>query len=89
MPRRGRPPEFRDEDKVKMLLWSDRHCCLCKKACGTDIEIAHIDADSGNDMNNGIPLCYNCHAEIALGIGYGIHSSPQHIVKRRFCYGCC
>lgn len=64
MPKKGRPPEFREEDKLKMLLWSDRHCCLCKKSCGTDIEIAHIDATAGNNIENGIPLCYDCHAEI-------------------------
>jgi hypothetical protein len=45
-------------------LWSDRHCCLCKKSCGADIEIAHIDADAGNGMDNGIPLCYDCHSNI-------------------------
>jgi hypothetical protein len=59
-----RPPAFKEEDKIKMLLWCDRHCCLCKKACGTDIEIAHIDSRAGNDMDNGIPLCFNCHSEI-------------------------
>ncbi len=59
-----RPPEFRPEDKMKMLLWSDRHCCLCKKPCGIDIEIAHIDRNAGNDMDNGMPACYDCHARI-------------------------
>ncbi|MGA2308173.1 MAG: HNH endonuclease signature motif containing protein [Candidatus Bathyarchaeia archaeon] len=59
-----RPPEFRPEDKIKMLLWSDRHCCLCKKACGVDIEIAHIDPDGGNNIENGMPACYECHAKI-------------------------
>ena len=59
-----RPLEFKPEDKMKMLLWSDRHCCLCKKACGIDIEIAHVDPKAGNDLDNGIPLCYDCHAKI-------------------------
>lgn len=56
--------EFKEEDKIKMLLWCDSHCCLCNKACGTNIEIAHIDQSAGNNIDNGIPLCYNCHAEI-------------------------
>jgi hypothetical protein len=47
-----------------MLLWCDRHCCMCKKTCATDIEIAHIDRRGGNDIENGIPLCYDCHAKI-------------------------
>lgn len=57
-------PRFRENDKIKILLWCDRHCCLCGKACGTDIEIAHIDANGGNDLDNAIPLCYECHSTI-------------------------
>jgi hypothetical protein len=55
---------FTEEVKQKCLLWSDRHCCLCDKACGTDIEIAHIDPKGENGIGNAIPLCYDCHAEI-------------------------
>ena len=58
------PPRFKEKDKIKILLWSDRHCCLCGKACGTDIEIAHIDPKGGNDLDNAIPLCYDCHSAI-------------------------
>lgn len=58
------PPDFKEEDKIKMLLWSDRHCCLCKKICGTNIEIAHIEKSTGNNIDNGIPLCFECHSEI-------------------------
>jgi hypothetical protein len=57
---------FTEDVKLKCLLWSDRHCCLCEKACGTDIEIAHIDEKEkgGNNIDNAIPLCYECHAKI-------------------------
>ena len=48
--------EFREEDKIKMLLWCDRHCCLCRKNAGPDIEIAHIDIRGGNDIENASPL---------------------------------
>lgn len=58
------PPRFKEKDKIKILLWCDRHCCLCGKACGSDIEIAHIDPKGGNDIDNAIPLCYDCHAKI-------------------------
>ena len=54
---------FSDDTKRKTLLWSDRHC-LCGKACGTDIEVAHIDSRDDNDIDNAVPLCYDCHAEI-------------------------
>nr|MDO8098251.1 HNH endonuclease signature motif containing protein [Candidatus Njordarchaeota archaeon] len=58
--------EFSENVKLKCLLWSYRHCCLCGKQCGTDIEIAHIDRSqpAGDNIDNAIPLCYNCHAEI-------------------------
>ena len=59
--------DFNENDKVKCLLWCDRHCCLCGKACGTNIEIAHIipkgEVESG-DIDNAIPLCFDCHSEI-------------------------
>jgi len=59
--------DFSDEIKIKALLWCNRHCCLCGKACGTDIEIAHIvpkGKGGTTDIDNAIPLCYNCHSEI-------------------------
>ncbi|PWB56518.1 MAG: hypothetical protein C3F06_01140 [Candidatus Methanoperedenaceae archaeon] len=59
--------KFSENDKIKCLLWCDRHCCLCGEACGTNIEIAHIspkgESDSGN-IDNAIPLCFDCHSEI-------------------------
>ena len=56
--------EFSRDVKIKVLLWSDRHCCLCGKPCGVDIEIAHIDKRTDNSLDNAIPLCYECHAAI-------------------------
>jgi hypothetical protein len=44
-----------------------RHCCLCRKQCGTNIEAAHIHdeaAGGSNDEDNGIPLCFDCHQEV-------------------------
>jgi len=58
------PERFSEDVKTKVLLWCDRHCCLCEKACGTDIEVAHIAPEGGNDIDNAIPLCYDCHAKI-------------------------
>lgn len=55
--------EFSPEAKRKCLLWSDRHCCLCGKFCGPDIEIDHINPKGRNDQDNAIPLCYDCHAK--------------------------
>lgn len=55
---------FDEDEKIKRLLWCDRHCCICGKACGVDIEFAHIDPRAGNDIDNGIPVCYDCHSEM-------------------------
>ena len=60
----GRRADFSEDTKVKCFLWSDRHCCLCGKPCGTDIEVAHVDSKGGNDLDNAIPLCYECHSAI-------------------------
>jgi hypothetical protein len=53
--------------RTKVLLWCDRHCCLCKKACGINIEVHHIvpEADGGSDeIENAIPLCFDCHGRV-------------------------
>ncbi len=59
--------DFREKDKIKCLLWCDRHCCLCGKVCGVDIEVAHIEEKrkpGSSDLDNAIPLCYDCHGKI-------------------------
>jgi hypothetical protein len=66
---RKRPPPFDKKDKIKILLWSERHCCLCDKPCDTNIEIHHIEQDGKTDeelsnIDNAIPLCFDCHGKI-------------------------
>ncbi len=77
---------FTKSDKIKMLLWCDRHCCFCDKPCGVDIEIAHIGNKQDNSFDNGIPVCYNCHSKI--GMYNKLHPrgnkiSPEEIKQRR------
>lgn len=58
---------FSAEVKAAMFVRCMRHCCLCRKQCGTNIEAAHLidEADGGsNDEENGIPVCFDCHQEI-------------------------
>lgn len=57
---------FGKQDKIQMLLWCDRNCCLCDKSCGVDIEIAHIGKKEDNSFDNGIPVCYECHSKIGM-----------------------
>lgn len=50
-----------------MLVKSGRCCCLCHEFKGLKIEVHHIEqrADGGDDdPDNGIPLCFDCHAEV-------------------------
>lgn len=58
---------FSPDVKTRMFARCMRHCCLCRKQCGTNIEAAHIidEAAGGpNDEGNGIPVCLDCHQEI-------------------------
>lgn len=58
---------FSPDVKTRMFARCMRHCCLCRKQCGTNIEAAHIidEAAGGtNDEENGIPVCFDCHQEI-------------------------
>lgn len=58
---------FPDKMRIKVLLWCDRHCCLCKKQCGTNIVIHHIvpEKQGGtNHIDNATPLCFDCHSEV-------------------------
>lgn len=58
--------DFKEKEKMQRLLWCDRHCCVCEKACGINIEFAHIDQEGGNNIDNAIPVCYECHALISI-----------------------
>lgn len=52
---------------VQLLVACHRCCCICHKFCGNKIEIHHIvpEAQGGPDTEeNGIPLCFDCHAEV-------------------------
>lgn len=50
--------------KEQALTLAARHCCVCRMAKGTRIEVHHIvpEADGGeNALDNAIPLCFDCH----------------------------
>ena len=57
---------FKSQEKIQRLLWCDRHCCLCDKPCGIHIEFAHIGDPEDYDIDNAIPVCYDCHAHIGM-----------------------
>lgn len=58
---------FDPDTKTTALLWCDRHCCLCKKACGINIQVHHLVPEGkggSDDLENAIPLCFECHSEV-------------------------
>lgn len=78
--------DFPEADKIKILLWCSRHCCLCNRLVGPGIEIAHLERPNDNSIENAIPLCFECHATIGhyndkhpRGRKYG----PQELRARR------
>jgi hypothetical protein len=57
--------DFNEEDSIKVLLWCGRHCCLCEKPTAVGIEVAHLPGrESSSDIDDAIPLCFDCHAAI-------------------------
>ena len=58
---------FSPQVKARLFTRCARHCCLCLKQCGTNIEVDHIipESEGGPDTeDNGIPLCFDCHQEV-------------------------
>src|SRR5258706_2402853 len=71
---------FPEKEAAKLLAKCHRRCCICHKFCGVKIELAHIEqrADTHNDtIENAIPVCFECHAEIGL-------YNPRHPKGKRF-----
>lgn len=80
---------FAPNDRIKALLWCDRHCCLCGKQCGVFIAFHHIKpkAKSGKDsLENAIPLCFECHGAVGHyndSHAIGAKHKPEELRKRR------
>lgn len=65
---------FPDAVAEELLVSSGRRCGLCRKFKGVHIELHHIvpKEQGGQDtFDNGIPLCFDCHAEVK-------HYDPAH-----------
>ncbi|MFN0149616.1 MAG: HNH endonuclease [bacterium] len=58
---------FPRDDVAKLLAACHRRCCICHRYCGVKIETDHIvpSGERGSDdIENAIPVCFECHAEI-------------------------
>lgn len=71
---------FNQSEINKLLAQCHRRCCLCHKFCGVKMELHHAELESkggSDDIENAVPLCFECHAEVAL-------YNPDHPKGRKF-----
>lgn len=72
--------KFPRKQVSELLAECHRRCCICHRFCGVKIETDHIAQpnEGGTDeIENAIPVCFECHAEI--------HSyNPTHPRGRKF-----
>ena len=60
---------FNRKDVDALLVNCHRSCCVCHRFCGIKIETDHIIHEGeggGNDMDNAIALCFECHSEVHM-----------------------
>jgi len=60
---------FNRTEANKLLASCHRRCCVCHRYCGIKIELHHIqptEAGGDDSIENAIPLCFECHAEVQL-----------------------
>ena len=65
--KRKRRYEFVPKDVESLLVACHRRCCVCHRFCGVKLEVDHIEAAAkpgGGSVENAIPLCFDCHAEV-------------------------
>ncbi len=69
-----------------LLADCKRHCCLCLRWRGRNLEIHHIEpvAEGGlGTRENGIPLCFDCHAEVESKSNMGRRFSAVELRRHR------
>jgi hypothetical protein len=58
---------FNRDEVADLLKACHRRCCICHRFCGVKMETDHIvpkDDEGTDDIDNAIPVCFECHAEI-------------------------
>ena len=69
--------EISPKAATALLVKVHRRCCICHRFCGLKLELHHIVDAQNNDIDNAIPLCFECHAEVAL-------YNPKHPKGRKY-----
>jgi hypothetical protein len=60
---------FRDKEAIELLVACHRRCCIYHRFCGFKMELDHIEPraeDGSDDIDNAIPVCFECHTGIHL-----------------------
>jgi hypothetical protein len=71
---------FSRKVRDRALVAAARHCCVCHKRRGLNVEVHHIipEAKGGaNRFENAIVLCFDCHADAG-------HYNPNHPKGTKF-----
>ena len=71
---------FPKDVRAEALVAAARHCCVCHRYKGLNVEVHHIvpEAQGGsNRVENASALCFDCHASAG-------HYNPKHPKGTRF-----
>jgi hypothetical protein len=72
--------KFNRDEVADLLVKCHRRCCICHRFCGFKMETDHIkpsDEGGTDEIDNAIPVCLECHAEIHC-------YNPTHPRGRKF-----
>ncbi len=81
--------DFSSKEIDTLLVKCHRRCCICHRFCGVKLEIDHIvprREEGSGDIDNAIPVCFECHAEIhSYNINHprGRKFRPEELKKHR------
>jgi hypothetical protein len=80
---------FSNKIKEDISALAARHCCVCHKHKGNNLEVHHIKpkAQGGKDtLENAILLCFDCHADAGhyfAGHPKGLNLSPKTLKRHK------
>ena len=56
---------FKKKEASELLVKTNRRCCICGKQHSVTVHHITSKKEGGSDnIENGIPLCPNCHDEV-------------------------
>ena len=63
---------FKQAEVERLLVATGRRCCICGKLHRAQVHhIVPLEQGGSDDIENGIPLCPNCHDEVHTGYSPG------------------